>query len=58
MHTIYSDMGRRNETNRLAHKKKVDQKKTKEKQTERIRKEKLQTIYNKLNNEKESGKQE
>ncbi len=51
-------MGRRNETNRLAHKKKVDQKKTKEQQTERIRKEKLQTIYNKLNNEKESGKQE
>lgn len=51
-------MGRRNETNRLAYKKKVDQKKTKEQQAERIRKDKLQTIYNKLNNEKESGKQE
>lgn len=37
-------MGRRNETNRLAHKKKVDQKKSKEKEAEQLRKEKLKAI--------------
>lgn len=37
-------MGRRNETNRLAHKKKVDQKKSKEKEAEQLRKEKFKAI--------------
>ena len=42
-------MGRRNETNRLAHKKKVDQKKRKEQTTEQSRKEKLKLIQQKFN---------
>ncbi|WP_170108564.1 hypothetical protein [Flavobacterium kingsejongi] len=42
-------MGRRNETNRLAHKKKVDQKKSREKEAEQLRKEKLKQIQAKFN---------
>jgi hypothetical protein len=42
-------MGRRNETNRLDHKKKVDQKKNREKEAEISRKEKLKAIMNKFN---------
>lgn len=37
-------MGRRNETNRLAHKKKVDQKKSREQEAAQLRKEKLKAI--------------
>jgi len=47
-------MGRRNETNRLAHKKKVDQKKQKATASEASRKEKLKLIqqkYNQQNNQ-------
>jgi hypothetical protein len=43
-------MGRRNETNRLNHKKKVDQKKAREKDAEQIRKEKLKEIARSFNN--------
>lgn len=46
-------MGRRNETNRLAHKKKADQKKQKIKSAEALRKEKRNQIlknFNKNNN--------
>jgi len=46
-------MGRRNETNRLAHKKKVDQKKLKNQQAATTRKEKIQAIYEKLNQEQQ-----
>lgn len=42
-------MGRRNETNRLNHKKKVDQKKTREKDAEQLRKDKLKEITKKFN---------
>jgi hypothetical protein len=42
-------MGRRNETNRLSHKKKVDQKKSREKEAEQLRKEKLKEIAKKFN---------
>jgi len=42
-------MGRRNETNRLNHKKKVDQKKTREQEAERLRKSKLKEIVKKFN---------
>jgi len=42
-------MGRRNETNRLAHKKKVDQKKTREQEAEQLRKEKLKAIARQFN---------
>lgn len=42
-------MGRRNEANRLAHKKKVDQKKQKTKDAAQIRKEKLKEIHKKFN---------
>ncbi len=42
-------MGRRNETNRLSHKKKVDQKKSREKEAEQLRKEKLKEIVKKFN---------
>lgn len=42
-------MGRRNETNRLEHKKKVDQKKNKQKDAESSRKEKLKAIMTKFN---------
>lgn len=45
-------MGRRNETNRLAFKKKVDNKKEKEKNTQEKRKEKLKEIISKFNNKK------
>lgn len=48
-------MGRRNETNRLAHKKKVDQKKNKEKEAEQLRKEKLKAITKKFNEENKEG---
>ncbi len=47
-------MGRRNETNRLAHKKKVDQKKQKASNAEALRKERLKQIqqqFNKQNNQ-------
>lgn len=43
-------MGRRNETNRLALKKKVDNKKEKEKNSQEKRKEKLKEIISKFNN--------
>lgn len=42
-------MGRRNETNRLSHKKKVDQKKAREQEAERLRKNKLKEIVKKFN---------
>lgn len=45
-------MGRRNETNRLAHKKKVDQKKQKATTAEILRKEKLKQIQQKFNQQK------
>ena len=38
-------MGRRNETNRLAHKKKVDQKKNKAKEAEQLRKEQAKSHH-------------
>ncbi|HSD14076.1 MAG TPA: hypothetical protein VLB74_05470 [Flavobacterium sp.] len=44
-------MGRRNETNRLAHKKKVDQKKNKEKEAAQLRKEKLKAIVQQFNDQ-------
>lgn len=49
-------MGRRNETNRLNHKKKVDQKKAREKDAEQLRKEKLKEISRKFNNLDEDKK--
>lgn len=42
-------MGRRNETNRLAHKKKVDNKKRKEQESKNTLKEKRKAILKKLN---------
>ncbi|MEG0916352.1 MAG: hypothetical protein RSF68_05005 [Myroides sp.] len=42
-------MGRRNETNRLAYKKKVDQKKNKASNAEALRKEKLKQIQQQFN---------
>lgn len=48
-------MGRRNETNRLAHKKKADQKKTREQEAEQLRKEKLKAITRKFNEDKDNG---
>ena len=42
-------MGRRNESNRLAHKKKVDQKKNKATNAEALRKEKLKLIQQQFN---------
>lgn len=42
-------MGRRNETNRLAHKKKVDQKKNKATNAEALRREKLKRIQQQFN---------
>lgn len=44
-------MGRRNETNRLAHKKKVDNKKRKEQVAKNSLKEKRKAIINKMNND-------
>ncbi|MFC6095325.1 hypothetical protein ACFPVY_01590 [Flavobacterium qiangtangense] len=49
-------MGRRNETNRLNHKKKVDQKKAREKDAEQLRKDKLKEISRKFNNLDENKK--
>lgn len=43
-------MGRRNETNRLAHKKKVDQKKIKEQESAQLRKDKLKAITRQFKN--------
>lgn len=48
-------MGRRNETNRLAHKKKADQKKNREQEAEKLRKEKLKAITKKFNEERKEG---
>ena len=45
-------MGRRNETNRKDFKKKIDNKKEKEKNSQETRKEKLKQIISKFNNEK------
>jgi len=45
-------MGRRNEANRLAFKKKVDNKKEKVKNSQEARKEKLKQIISKFNLEK------
>lgn len=42
-------MGRRNETNRLEHKKKTDQKKKREQEAEKLRKNKLKEIIKKNN---------
>ncbi len=47
-------MGRRNETNRLAHKKKADNKKKRESDADLSRKEKLKAIL-KAKNEKEAN---
>lgn len=44
-------MGRRNETNRLAHKKEVDQKKNREKESAQLRKEKLKAIVKQFNDQ-------
>lgn len=46
---LYLTMGRRNETNRLAHKKKADQKKQKMQNAAQTRKEKLKEIHKKFN---------
>ncbi len=51
-------MGRRNETNRLAHKKKVDQKKQKINNSEVVRKEKLKQIQQKFNQQRNQGLEE
>lgn len=49
-------MGRRTEANRLAHKKKADHKKNRDKEVEQLRKQKLKEITNKFNtSEKESN---
>lgn len=45
-------MGRRNETNRLAFKKKTDHKKENEKKAKEIRKTKLKEIISKFNDKK------
>jgi len=45
-------VGRRTESNRLAHKKKVDQKKDREKEAMALRKQKLKEIVNKFNTSK------
>lgn len=52
------DMGRRNETNRLAHKKKVDQKKNKAANAEALRKEKLKQIQQQFNQQNNKDLQE
>lgn len=49
-------MGRRNEINRLDHKKKVDQKKNREKDAEQLRKDKLKEIIKKFNASDEAQK--
>lgn len=51
-------MGRRNESNRLAHKKKVDQKKNKATNTEALRKEKLKQIQQQFNQQKNQDLQQ
>ena len=48
-------MGRRNEANRLAHKKKTDQKKTREQEAGQLRKEKLKAIAKKFNENKDNA---
>lgn len=45
-------MGRRNESNRLAHKKKVDNKKRKEQEAKNSLNEKRKAILNKINKDK------
>jgi len=47
-------MGRRNETNRLAHKKKVDNKKRKEQEAKNTLKEERKAILKKLNDNSNS----
>jgi len=42
-------MGRRTEANRLAHNKKADQKKNRDKEAEQLRRQKLKEITNKFN---------
>lgn len=51
-------MGRRNETNRLAHKKKADQKKQKSTNAETLRKEKLKQIQQQFNQQNKPDSQE
>ncbi len=51
-------MGRRNESNRLAHKKKVDQKKNKATNAEALRKEKLKQIQQQFNQQKNQDSQQ
>jgi len=51
-------MGRRNEVNRLAHKKKVDQKKKKEQENALSRKEKLKAIQQQFLKQNNSENQE
>lgn len=51
-------MGRRNESNRLAHKKKVDQKKNKATNAEALRKEKLKQIQQQFNQQKNQDLQQ
>lgn len=52
------EMGRRNETNRLAHKKKVDHKKSKATNAEALRKEKLKQIQQRFNQANQKLKEE
>jgi len=47
-------MGRRNETNRLAHKTKVDQKKVREQESKNSRKEKLKQIITQFNKDNDA----
>lgn len=51
-------MGRRNESNRSAHKKKVDQKKNKATNAEALRKEKLKQIQQQFNQQKNQDLQQ
>lgn len=51
-------MGRRNETNRLAHKKKVDQKKNKASNAEAFRKERLKQIQQQFNQQNKQDLQQ
>ncbi len=47
-------MGRRNETNRLAHKKKADDKKKRAQDAESLRKEKLKRIVQRFNQQNDT----
>ena len=49
------EMGRRNESNRLKHKKKVDQKKRAQQEDDQKRKEKLRTIQQSFQSKKDVG---